>query len=119
MIFYEAPHKLVKTLEDMLAVWGDREIALCRELTKLHEACIRTTLSGALELYRETPPRGEYVLVIAGAPEAETAEITPEAALELVEACRAAGCTLKEACRRVSGETGLSRNELYNLAVGK
>ena len=67
MIFYEAPHKLVNTLEDLLEALGDRPAALCRELTKLHEETVRTTLSQALAHYRESAPRGEFVLVVAGA----------------------------------------------------
>lgn len=67
MVFYEAPHKLLRTLEDLLAVLGDREIAVCRELTKLHEETRRTTLSEAAAYYRDNAPRGEFVLVIAGA----------------------------------------------------
>lgn len=68
MIFYEAPHKLVNTLEDLAEFFGpDRKISLCRELTKLHEEVVRTTLGEALDRYRETPPKGEFVLVVAGA----------------------------------------------------
>ena len=73
MIFYEAPHKLVNTLEDLLEALGDRPAALCRELTKLHEETVRTTLSQALAHYRENAPRGEFVLVVAGAEPAEEA----------------------------------------------
>ena len=68
-IFYEAPHKLKKTLEDIFEVFGDRKISLCRELTKLNEEVIRTTIGGAIKLYSESEPRGEYVLVIEGASE--------------------------------------------------
>ena len=67
MIFYEAPHKLLRTLQDLLDFFGDRDVALCRELTKLHEEVIRTTLSGAVARFSETPPRGEFVLVLRGA----------------------------------------------------
>ena len=70
MVFYEAPHKLLSTLEDMASVFGaDRPISLCRELTKLHEEVVRTTLGEAVEKYTQNPPKGEFVLVIAGAPE--------------------------------------------------
>lgn len=117
MIFYEAPHKLIKTLQDMLEAWGDRSISLCRELTKLHEECIRTTLSGALAYFADVPPRGEFVLVIQGAAEPTAPAITPEAALELVERYRSEGCALKEACRLAAVETGFSKNELYERAV--
>ena len=66
LVFYEAPHKLQNTLEDMLRFFGDRKISLCRELTKLHEEVIRTTLSQAAEMYRDVKPKGEFVLVIEG-----------------------------------------------------
>lgn len=88
LIFYEAPHKLVYTLQDMLQVLGDRRIALCRELTKLHEEIIRTTFSSALALYREKSPRGEYVLIIEGAPEPEKTSLTLEDAAAQVKKLR-------------------------------
>ena len=69
MIFYEAPHKLVKTLSDMLEVFGDRNIAIVREITKIHETVMRTRFSEALEFYSQNEPRGEYVLIIEGAKE--------------------------------------------------
>ncbi|MDE7245178.1 MAG: 16S rRNA (cytidine(1402)-2'-O)-methyltransferase [Oscillospiraceae bacterium] len=75
MIFYEAPHKLRVTLTDLYGVFGDRKIALCRELTKLHEEIFRTTLAQAVECYREKEPRGEYVLVVAGAEQIESAAV--------------------------------------------
>ena len=119
MIFYEAPHKLLRTLGDLLTAFGDREIALCRELTKLHEEVVRTTLSGALALYEETPPRGEYVLVVRGAAESETPAMTQRDALSLLESFRAEGKSLKEACRLAAEASGFSKNELYALAVAK
>ena len=66
MVFHEAPHKLRATLSDMAEILGDRPVALCRELTKLHEQTLRTTLFQAVALYEQQEPRGEYVLVIAG-----------------------------------------------------
>ena len=117
MVFYEAPHKLLRTLQDMLAVFGDRRIALCREMTKLHEECIRTTLSGALKRYETEPPRGEYVLVVAPAPETTAPQASPEEALAAVEEYRATGHSLREACRLAAEETGYTKNELYALAV--
>ena len=91
MVFYEAPHKLLRTLQDMLDCWGDREIALCRELTKLHEEIWKTTLGEAVEHYRANDPRGEYVLVMAGAPAGEDAD---------------AGLTLEQAAQRALELTG-------------
>lgn len=118
MIFYEAPHKLLKTLEDLRGAFGGgRRIALCREMTKLHEETVRTTLDGAVAMYAETPPRGEFVLVIEGAPEEAEGQCTPEAALKLVNRYRAEGKSLKEACRLAAGQTGYKKNELYDLSV--
>ena len=112
MVFYEAPHKLVKTLEDLRAAFGpERRIALCREMTKLHEEVVRSTLGEAAALYAETPPRGEFVLVVEGAAEAR-AEFGREEALALVERRRAEGMSLKEACRLTAEETGIKKNEL-------
>ena len=76
MIFYEAPHKLRTTLDDLFAAFGDRKLVMARELTKLHEEFIHTTLSGAVELYKDVSPRGEYVLILAGKPAEETAELS-------------------------------------------
>lgn len=116
MIFYEAPHKLRDTLTDMLAAWGDRELALCRELTKLHEEVIRTTLSQAVEYYAETAPRGEFVLVIRGAIPVEERGITLEEALEQVAELQAGGISRKDAARQVAEVTGLSRKAIYDAA---
>jgi len=119
MIFYEAPHKLLRTLADMLEAFGDRDIALCREMTKLHEEVRRCTISAALAHYSENPPKGEFVLVIRGAQEAEGPEMSREQALELVLRYREEGKSMKEACRLAAAESGFSKNELYELAVGK
>ena len=119
MIFYEAPHKLLRTLEDMSKTFGaDRRITLCRELTKIHEESVRTTLGEALEMYTEKPPKGEFVLVIEGAPEAES-EYTLEDALELVDKYRAEGQPHKAACKKAAAETGFAANELYNASLEK
>lgn len=117
MIFYEAPHKLMRTLEDMKNTFGaDRRIALCRELTKLHEQTIRTTLGEAVEYFTATPPKGEFVLVIDGAPEQEL-ELTLDDALALVERYRAEGLSRKAACKKAAAETGLSSKELYDSSL--
>ena len=96
----------------MLELLGDRPVALCRELTKLHEETIRTTLSGAVALYREKEPRGEYVLVVAGAPRQEAPALTLAEGVAMVQSLRQQG-----AVRRVAEDTGLSRNELYQAAL--
>ena len=115
MIFYEAPHRLRTTLDDLLSAFGDRPAALCRELTKLHEETLRLTLAQAADHYRDREPRGEYVIVLAGG--------EPEAGLSLEEgaaqvlALVEAGQRLKDAAREVADHTGLSRNELYAAAL--
>ena len=117
MIFYEAPHKLLATLQDMLEVFGDRPIALSRELTKLHEETIRTTLSAAAARYTETPPRGEFVLVLAGAEPVKEAAVTIEEGVALVRRRRGEGLGMREAVKAVAADTGLNRNELYAAAL--
>ena len=112
-----AAHKLRPTLADMLELLGDRPAALCRELTKLHEETIRTTLSGAVALYREKEPRGEYVLVVAGAPRQEAPALTLAEGVAMVQSLRQQGQRMKDAVRRVAEDTGLSRNELYQAAL--
>ena len=119
MIFYEAPHKLVATLRDLADTFGrDREISLCRELTKLHEEIRRTTLGEAADWYGEETPRGEFVLVVRGAQPEEEGECTLEDGLTLAERLREEeGLSLRDAVRQAAKELGLSRNELYRLAV--
>jgi 16S rRNA (cytidine1402-2'-O)-methyltransferase len=118
MIFYEAPHKLLKTLSDLSAAFGgDRPVSVCRELTKLHEETLRTTLSEALAHFTETPPKGEFVLVVGGSAPAHEPEATAEDAAALVARYRGEGFSLREACKKASAETGYSKNELYGLAV--
>jgi len=117
MIFYEAPHKLLRTLEDLLEHFGDRPIAVVREITKLHEETLRTTIAGAVAHFSEKPPKGEFVLVVGGAPEQTAEDVTPEQALEIVARYRAEGKSLKEACKLASKDTGLGKNELYALAL--
>ena len=120
MLFYEAPHKLCATLADLREVFGpDRRVALCRELTKLHEEVRRTTLGEAADWYAANPPKGEFVLVVEGG--APAAEETPtlEAGLARVAALRAEGCSLRDAARQTAAELGLPRKALYDLALGK
>lgn len=117
MVFYEAPHKLLGTLADLYAAFGDRPITLCRELTKLHEETRRTTLAQAAAYYAENPPKGEFVLVVAGAEPAADAAVTLEEGASLVLARRDAGERMKDAVRQVAADTGLNRNELYEAAL--
>ena len=118
MIFHEAPHKLLTTLQDMAAVFGpERRIALCRELTKLHEETVRTTLGEAVAHYTEASPKGEFVLVLAGAEPRETVAVTLEDAVAQVLALKAQGIRLKDAAKEVAEHTGLSKNDLYAAAL--
>ncbi len=118
MVIYEAPHKLMRTLEDLKSTFGgERRLSLCRELTKLYEETIRTTIDGALELYTSIPPKGEYVLVIEGLQDDGTPEMNIEQALKRVELYRSEGKSLKQAAKLAAEDSGLSKNELYNAAV--
>lgn len=118
MIFHEAPHKLRTTLDDLAEAFGaDRRVALCREMTKLHEQTMRCTLREAVEYYRENLPKGEYVLVVAGAEPQEETAVTLEEGVALVQRRKAEGVRMKEAVREVAEHTGLSRNELYQAVL--
>ena len=120
MVFYEAPHKLSSTLSDLCEVFGgDRPISLCRELSKLHEEIIRATLCEAISLYSSCEPKGEFVLVVRGAEEAPEHSATLEDGLARVEQLREQGASLKDAVRQAAGELSLSKNELYDLALGR
>ena len=113
MIFYEAPHHLRGTLADLLAAFGpERPVSLCRELTKLHEEVLRLTLGQAADYYAANEPRGEYVLVVAGAERREEAPSLEQAA-EMVRALVDGGVRTKEAVKQVAEETGVSKNALY------
>lgn len=117
MIFYEAPHKLLQTLQDLLEVLGDRPVSLSRELTKLHEETFRGSLSQALAHFQQVQPKGEFVLVLAGAAAPEGPEVSLETALEIVSAYRRDGLSLKDAVKKCAGESGLSKNVLYEAAL--
>ena len=118
MIFYEAPHKLLATLESMAAVFGeDRPISLCRELTKLHEEVVRTTLGGAIALYTEHPPKGEFVLVVAGATPEEKVAATAEDAAARVAKLMEEGMSRKDAVKQTAKELDLPKNVVYDAAL--
>ena len=120
MVFYEAPHKLQTTLADLTSAFGpDRPISLCRELSKLHEEVRRTTLGQAMTWYEQNPPKGEFVLVVRGAEPVEELEATPEDGLARVAVLREQGASLKDAVKQAAKELGLSKNELYDLALNK
>ena len=118
MIFYEAPHKLLKTLEDMLKVFGgERKISLSRELTKLNEETVRTTLSGALELFSEKEPRGEYVLCIEGTRESEENELTKLTVPEHINHYIASGLSKKDAIKAVAKDRSVPKSEIYKYTI--
>ncbi|MBX5446485.1 16S rRNA (cytidine(1402)-2'-O)-methyltransferase [Sphaerobacter sp.] len=115
LVLYEAPHRLRATLADLAAVLGNRPVALCRELTKVHEEITRTTLAAAHATLEERPPRGEYVVVV-GAPERDT-RTDPDQATDLLRDRLAAGESPSAAARAVARATGLPRSDLYRQAL--
>ena len=118
MIFYEAPHKLLATLEDMAQAFGsERPISLCRELTKLHEEVVRTTLGGAIELYTQQPPKGEFVLVVAGAQPPVKEEFTTADAAQRVKQLMEEGLSRKDAVKQAAKELDLPKNAVYEAAL--
>jgi 16S rRNA (cytidine1402-2'-O)-methyltransferase len=120
MIFYEAPHKLRATLDDMAEIFGgERRISLCRELTKLNEEAERCTLADAVKLYKEKEPRGEYVLVIEGGCGKDKEEnpllsLSPE---EHVAHYESQGMKRMDAIKSAAKDRGMSKSELYNILV--
>ena len=117
MIFYEAPHKLPYTLADLLDTLGDRPLALCRELTKLHEEVITTTLAQATARFREEAPRGEFVLIVGGAPVKEAASATLEDAVAMAQDYVDEGMSVSEAAKRAASETKIKKSEIYRCLV--
>lgn len=119
MIFYEAPHKLIYTLRDMFEFFGDRKISICRELTKIHEEVIRTTLSGAIEKYEAVSPKGEFVLVIEGKQKDNGVSDTIEDAIKQVNELIEKGIRAADACKQIAKITSFSKGELYSEYIKK
>ncbi len=117
MVFYEAPHKLLATLTDLHAALGDRPVALVRELTKIHEEIVRTTLSAAITRYTADAPRGEFVLVVGGAPVEKQAALTPEDAARIAAEYVAQGMSVSEAAKTAAAETGCKKGDIYRLLI--
>ncbi len=121
MIFYEAPHKLPAMLADMYEALGERRIAIVRELTKVHEEVIRTTLSQAAEKYAADGgeiPRGEFVIIIEGAAQSASEEhYTPEQAADMARSLISGGMSLSEAAKQAAKATGLKKGDIYKLLV--
>ncbi|HBT46618.1 MAG TPA: 16S rRNA (cytidine(1402)-2'-O)-methyltransferase [Peptococcaceae bacterium] len=117
LVFYEAPHRLVETLEDMVEVFGgQRRVAVGRELTKKFETVLRSSLEGALDHFRREAPRGEVTLVVEGASPCRPAMVPREAAL-LVEALEKAGRPRREALAAVARFYGRPRREIYQVCL--
>ena len=116
-IFYEAPHKLIKTLNDIYEVFGERKISLCRELTKLNEEILRTTLTDAIKHYEEIAPRGEYVLVVEGCTQKETKnEFWTSMTIEQhVEHYIQTGLGKMDAIKATAKDRGVPKNEVYKI----
>ena len=120
MVFYEAPHKLMNTLRDMAEAFGsDRSLTICRELTKIHEEVRKTTFAQAIADYTENPPRGEFVLVIAGARETAAEQLPLEAVIAMAKERIAAGERAADVCKALAAETGYAKRVLYEAAAQK
>lgn len=120
MVFYEAPHKLKATLDDMSEFFGgDRHISLCRELTKIHEEVLRFTFDEAKKYYSEHEPKGEFVLVVEGASDETSQQISIETALAQVQKLVEMGERPVDACKAVAKESGFKKSELYSAFCGK
>ena len=117
MIFYEAPHKLNATLKDMLKVFGDRKIALVRELTKIHETVFNTTLSEAVDFYEINPPKGEFVLIIEGKKEEETELYTFEDAVKLAKRLTDEGKSTSSAAKEAAEISGIKKGDIYKALI--
>ena len=117
MVFYEAPHKLPYTLRDMAEVFGDRRIALVREITKIHEECVRTTLYKAAEYYEQNAPKGEFVLVIEGAKAEEQKEMTLEDAVEAAKKAMENGSSASDAAKEAAKLSGFKKGEIYKALM--
>ena len=114
MVFYEAPHKLKATLKDMLSYFGNREICIVKELTKIHETVMRTSLSAAIEYFETENPKGEYVLIVKGAEKAEKEQpITLEQAVLTASELVKKGISVNEAAKTVANETGIKKSLIY------
>lgn len=123
LIFHEAPHKLTRTLADMLEIFGDRSISIVKEITKIHESCMKTTLSEAVAYFENVPPKGEYVLVVAGKDRAKAldeqrAEVSAMSIKDHVDMLISGGMDKKEAIKEAAKQRGVPKREVYNEYTG-
>ena len=124
IIFYEAPHKLTYTLKDLYSAFGDRRIALARELTKRYEEVVRCTISEAIAKYDETPPKGEFVVIIEGEDEELIQKSEQEVYLDIpveqhVQMYVDQGMTKKDAIKKAAEDRGLNKRDVYNQVMRK
>jgi len=117
VVFYEAPHKLLRTLTDMLKILGDRRISISREMTKIYEETLRMTLSEAVIHFEDKTPRGEFVIVVEGDDSGPPSDNKLEDAVNIAAALIEGGMSAKDAVKKAAGETGCSRNALYKIVV--
>jgi len=119
MVFYEAPHKLLRTLRDMFDTFGERNISISRELTKIHEETLRFTLPEAITHFEQKPPRGEFTLIIEGARETPPSGTLLEDAEAAADSYIAEGMSVMDAVKKAAAETGVAKNTLYNIIIKK
>ena len=118
MVFYEAPHKLKTTLDDLFRTFGDRRVSLVRELTKIHEEVLLTTLSGAIAHYAQQPPRGEFVVIVEGKPADSPKTVSPEDAVAYARALIVEeGLSTTAAAKQAAAETGCKKGDIYRALV--
>ena len=117
MIFYEAPHKLIYTLNDMRKVFGNRNIALVRELTKIHEEVLRFTFDEAIEYYSDKSPKGEYVIIIEGKKEDINEDITLEIAVEMAKNLVEKGMSINNAAKEAAAQTPFKKGDIYKALI--
>ena len=119
MIFYEAPHKLCGTIADLYEVFGDRRVSFVREITKIYEQTLLTTLSQAIAFYQENPPRGEFVVIVEGESQEELPAYSPDTIRQMFEECLAQGMKKTAAAKQVAEQCGLSKREVYDMFKGE
>jgi len=119
MVFYEAPHKLKRTLNDMFMIFGDRRISISREMTKIYEETLRMNLSEAIGYFNDNTPRGEFVLVLEGQNTLPAPDNTLDEGIKLATTLIKTGVSARDAVKKAAVETGCSRNALYNAVIAK
>ena len=117
LVFYEAPHKLLSTLKDMLNVLGDRNLAVIKELTKIHENVMHTSLKEAVEYFAENAPKGEYVLVVEGKEKPEEQTFSLDDAVNLATKLKSEGLPLTEAAKEAAAACGFKKSEIYKMLI--